>query len=153
MFTRNMCYCFIKSVMQDYFKTHLDACTSIDYKKNWYCCIHKLKCNKMAKFYKSRCSNNKVCINTTDYAARSLNCLLRVIWFWSDNAEGSAQCRRLDNPEGRLTECRIIEVLLYYSNDGVDSFKSYWLTLVPRKMADHQDVKIYWTRTKIGTRR
>ena len=42
-----------------------------------------------------------------------LNLLTPFIRFWSDNPEGSAQCGRSNNPEGRLTECRIIEVLLY----------------------------------------
>ena len=44
---------------------------------------------------------------------RLKNKVIGVIRFWSDNAECSAQCGRSDNPEGRLTECRIIEVLLY----------------------------------------
>ena len=50
-------------------------------------------------------------INATYYAARNENCSLRVIRFSSDNAECSAQYCRSDNPEGQLTECRIIEVL------------------------------------------
>ena len=39
-----------------------------------------------------------------DYAARTWNCSLRVIRFWSDNAKCSAQCGRSDNLEDRLTE-------------------------------------------------
>ena len=39
--------------------------------------------------------------------------VIRAIRFWSDNAECSAQCGRSDNPEGQLTEGRIIEILLY----------------------------------------
>ena len=56
----------------------------------------------MAKFYKFMRLKNKV---------------IRVIRFWSDNAKCSAQYGRLDNPEGRLTEGRIIEVLLYMDLD------------------------------------
>ena len=99
--------------MQRYFKVHLDACTSINSKKNRRCCIHRLKYNNVARFYKFMRLNNKVSINAMDYAAGSYNCTLRVIRFWSDNAECSAQCGRSDNPEGRLIECRMIEVLLY----------------------------------------
>ena len=44
---------------------------------------------------------------------RLKNKVIRVIRFWSDNSECSAQCGRSDNPEGRLTEGRTIEVLLY----------------------------------------
>ena len=102
MFARNMCFCFIKSVVQDYFKTYFDTCTSIDSKKNLNCCFHRLKYNKVARFYKFMRLNRKVCINVTDCAARSSNCSL-----------SSSQCGRSDNPEGWLTQCRIIEVLLY----------------------------------------
>ena len=46
---------------------------------------------------------------------KSVNYSLHVIRFLSDNAECSAhnQCVASDNPERRLTECRVIEVLLY----------------------------------------
>ena len=71
MFARNMCYCFIKSVMQDYFMTHLDACTSIESKKNRDSCIQRLEYKKVARLYKFIRLNNKVCMNTTDYAAQS----------------------------------------------------------------------------------
>ena len=57
--------------------------------------------------------NNKVYTNATDCATRSEDCSLRVIRFWSVNAVCSAQCGTLDSPEDQLTECRIIEVLLY----------------------------------------
>ena len=41
--------------MQDYFKTHLDACnTSVDSKKNRDCCIHRLKCNKQVYAFKQQ---------------------------------------------------------------------------------------------------
>ena len=114
MFARNMCYWFIKSVIQDYFKIHLDACTSIDSKKNRDCCIHRLKCNNVARFYKFMRLKNKVCIKATVCAAWTQNCSLRVIRFWSDNAECSAQCDRSDNQEGRL-----IEVLLYLEKSSL----------------------------------
>ena len=51
--------------------------------------------------------NNKICINATDYAVRSYNCSLRVIRFWLDNAECSAQWGGSDNPEGRLIEVMV----------------------------------------------
>ena len=56
--------------MQDYFKTHLDVFTNVDFKKNRDCCIYRLKYNKMARFYKFMRLINKVCIKTTDYALR-----------------------------------------------------------------------------------
>ena len=70
MFATNMCYYFIKSVMQDYSKPYLDAYTSIDSKTNHNCCIHRLKYNKVAMYYMFMHSNNKVCINVMDYTAQ-----------------------------------------------------------------------------------
>ena len=69
-------------------------CINVESKKNRDYYIYRLKYNIMASFYKFMRLNNKVCINTTDYAARSWNCSLRVIRFWSDNAVCSAQCGR-----------------------------------------------------------
>ena len=70
MFARNTCDCFIKSVMQDCFKTHLDACTTIN-SSIMNVVFIEIKKNNVARFYKFMRLNNKVCINATDYAARS----------------------------------------------------------------------------------
>ena len=59
--------------------------------------------------------------------------IIRVIRFWSDNAECLAQCGRSDKPEGRLNERRIIEVLLYIYR-GVYAAPSRRLHAMHRRM-------------------
>ena len=80
-----MC-CTLTTTFLFSFLTHIDECTSIDSRITIVAFINENIYNNVAMFCKFMRLKNKV---------------IRVIRFWSDNAEFSAQCGKSDYPSDK----------------------------------------------------